>query len=197
MSRVLAFLALSACSAALAAPAAVAAPADLDFSFGDGDGIAEVTGPAGSLPQEAAGRMAIGPRDEIFVLYSNYPPCPAVFDCRLELAVARFTPDGVLDPSFSTEPQLAFNRSSGYNHRFELAVGPDGKPVVAAYGDSKLKLARFGLDGRLDPSFGVGGVIPSNRYQGVETAEDFPKLAVQTDGKVVVAVQGSGEGPTR
>jgi uncharacterized delta-60 repeat protein len=197
MRRVLVFLALTACAAGLVAPAAVAAPADLDFSFGGGDGIAEVTGPAGALPQEAGGRMALGPHDEIFVLYSDYPPCPAVFDCRLELGVARFTPDGVLDPSFSTEPQLAFNHSSGYNHRFELAVGPDGKPVVAAYGDSKLKLARFGLDGRLDPSFGVGGVILSNRYQGVETAEDFPKLAVQPDGKIVVAVQGSGEGPTR
>ncbi|HEX3040492.1 MAG TPA: hypothetical protein VHP56_00175 [Solirubrobacterales bacterium] len=198
MGRVFVYLALVACAFALSASGAVAAPADLDRSFGGGDGIAEVAGPAGSLPQEAAGRMAIGPHDEIYVLYSNYPPCaPPPFDCRLELAVARFTPDGVLDPSFATDPQLVFNHSSPYNREFELAVGPDGKPVVAAYGDGGLILARFGLDGRLDPGIGAGGVIPFTGDHTIEAANDFPKLAVQPDGKVVLAVQGGREGAAR
>lgn len=179
--------------AAFGASGAAAAPADRDRSFGGGDGIAEVTGPAGSLPREAAGRMAIGPHDEIFVLYSDYPPCDPPFDCRLELSVARYTPDGSPDPTFATEPQLVFNHSSPYNHNFELAVGPDGKPVVAAYGDERLVLARFGLDGRLDPSFGVGGVIPFTSDHSVEVAHDYPKLAVQPDGKVVLAVQSGRE----
>jgi len=191
MRRVLVCFASIAC---FAAPSAAAAPADLDRSFGGGDGIAEVAGPAGSLPQEAAGRMAVGPHDEIFVLYSNSPPCaPGPFDCRLELSVARFTPDGALDPSFATGPQLVFDHSSLYNHEFELAVGPDGKPVVAAYGDERLMVARLGLDGHLDPSFGAGGVVPHTGDHAVEWAHDFPKLAVQADGKVVVAVQGSRE----
>jgi|GEM_PF-1449058 len=199
MRRALVCLTAFACAAALAAPTAGAAPADLDRSFGGGDGIAEVTGPAGALPQEAAGRMAIGPNDEIFVLYSDYPPCaPPPFDCRLELSVARFTPDGELDPTFATQPQIVFDHSSPYNHEFELAVGPDGKPVVAAYGGGRgLVLARYGLDGHLDPTFGEGGVVPSTGYHAVEGANDYPKLAVQADGKVVVAVQGHGEGLTR
>jgi uncharacterized delta-60 repeat protein len=184
---------LISCAAAFGASTAAAAPADLDRSFGGGDGIAEVTGPAGSLPGEAAGRMAIGPHDEIFVLYSNYPPCDPPFDCRLELTVARYTPDGSPDPSFATEPQLVFDHSSPYNHDFELAVGPDGNPVVAAYGDEKLVLARLGLDGRLDPGFGVGGVVPFTSTHSVEAAHDVPKLAVQPDGKIVVAVQGGRE----
>jgi uncharacterized delta-60 repeat protein len=179
------------------APAAAAAPADLDRSFGGGDGIAEVAGPAGFLPQETGGRMALGPNDEIFVLYSSYPPCDPPFDCRLELTVARYTPDGLPDPSFATEPQLVFDHTSTYNHAFELAVGADGKPVVAAYGGEGLVLARLGLDGRLDPSFGVGGVIPPTGTHAVEMAADFPKLAVQPDGKIVVAVQGSLEGSGR
>jgi uncharacterized delta-60 repeat protein len=193
---IVAWVALCAASMALAGPAA-AAPADLDRSFGGGDGIAEVTGPAGSLPQEAAGRMAIGPNDEIFVLYSSYPPCDPPFDCRLELTVARYTPDGSPDPSFATAPQLVFDHSSPYNHNFELAVGPDGKPVVAAYDGEGLVLARLGLDGRLDPSFGVGGVIPFTSDHSVEVAHDLPKLAVQPDGKIVVAVEGSLEGSAR
>lgn len=198
MRRVLVCFVLLAGLAALHVSAAVAAPADLDRSFGGGDGIAEVGGPAGALPQEADGRMAIGPHDEIFVLYSNYPPCaPPPFDCRLELSVSRFTPDGVPDPSFATEP-LVFEHSSPYNNEFELAVGPDGKPVVAAYGGGAgLVLARFGLDGRLDPGFGEGGKIPSTGFHSIEGADDYPKLAVQDDGKIVVAAQGHGEGSTR
>lgn len=198
MRRALVCLTALACAAALSAPAAAAAPADLDRSFGGGDGIAEVAGPAGSLPQEAAGRMAIGPHDEIFVLYSDYPPCaPPPFDCRLELTVARYTPDGEPDPSFATQPQLVFDHSSPYNREFELAVGADGKPVVAAYGDGGLRLARLGLDGRLDPGFGVGGVVPFTGGHAVEAANDFPELAVQPDGKVVLAVQGGREGESR
>lgn len=193
MRRAFLCLALIACALAFGASSAAAAPADRDRSFGGGDGIAEVTGPTGSLPREAAGRMAIGPDDEIFVLYSNYPPCDPPFDCRLELTVARFTPDGSPDPSFATEPQLVFEHSSPYNHNFEIAVGPDGKPVVAAYAGQKLVLARLGLDGRLDPSFGAGGVVPYTSSHSVEVANDIPKLAVQPDGKVVVGVQGARE----
>lgn len=199
MRRALVCLVLLVGLVAIHASAAVAAPADLDRSFGGGDGIAEVGGPAGALPQEADGRMAIGPHDEIFVLYSNYPSCaPPPFDCRLELSVARFTADGSPDPSFATEPQLVFEHSSPYNNEFELAVGPDGRPVVAAYGGGAgLVLARFGLDGRLDPSFGEGGKIPSTGFHAVEGANDYPKLTVQDDGKIVVAAQGHGEGSTR
>jgi len=185
------------CALAFGASTAAAAPADLDRSFGGGDGIAEVMGPAGSLPQEVGGRMAIGPHDEIFVLYSNYPPCDPPFDCRVELTVVRYTPDGAPDPSFAAEPQLVFDHSSPYNHDFELAVGPDGKPVVAAYQGQRLVLARLGLDGRLDPGFGVGGVIPFTSDHSVEVASDIPKLAVQPDGKIVVAVEGSLEGSGR
>jgi uncharacterized delta-60 repeat protein len=197
MRRLLLCLALLACAAALGAPTAAAAPADLDRAFGGGDGIAEVMGPKGSLPREAGARMAIGPHDEIFVLYSDYPPCDPPFDCRVELTVVRYTPEGNPDPTFASEPQLILERSSAFNHEFELAVGPDGKPVVVAYGDGRFVLARFGLDGRLDPSFGVGGIVPFTGDHAVEGAHDFPKLAAQPDGKIVVAVQGSLEGSLR
>ena len=44
-----------------------------------------------------------------------------------------------------------------------------------------------------DPGFGVGGVVPFTSTHSVEAAHDVPKLAVQPDGKVVVAVQGGRE----
>lgn len=188
MRHVLVLLTLVLCALA-AASSALAAPADLDRSFGGGDGIAEVTGPAGSLPQEAGARMAIGPREEIFVLYSNYPAsCDPPFECQLSLTVERFSTDGTADPGFGPGPQLVL-RQTAYNHYFDIAVGADGKPVIAAYGGEGggLVVARLGLDGRLDPSFGVGGVTPFASDRPIETVRDYPRVAVQTDGKIVVA----------
>lgn len=180
---------------ALAGPAA-AAPADLDRSFGGGDGIAEVTGPGSSLPGDAGARMAIGPGDEIFVLYSNYPPCDPPFDCQVGLTVARYTADGQLDPAFGPGPQLTV-RQSPLVDEFDLAVGPDGRPVIAAYGgEGGLVVARLGLDGRLDPSFGGDG-IASAPEKLISSGRDLPKVAVQPDGKVLVAVDGGFEGEGR
>lgn len=192
MRRALACFALIVC--ALGAPSAIAAPADLDRSFG-GDGIVEVTGPAGSLPGEAGARMAIGPRDEIFVLYSNYAPCDPPFGCTVGLTVARYMADGELDPTFAPGPQLTVKQTP-LEDQFDLAVGPDGKPVIAADGaggEGELVVARLGLDGRLDPSFGSGG-IASASTKPIGEGGGVPKVAVQADGKVIVAVEGGFEG---
>lgn len=201
MTRSLAALSLVACALMAGAPTAAAAPADLDRSFGEGDGIAEVAGPSGSLPGDAGARMAIGPQDEIFVLYSNYPTCDPPFGCTVGLTVARYTADGRLDPAFGPGPQLTV-RQSPLEDEFDLAVGPDGRAVIAAYGwgdeEGELAVARLGLDGRLDPSFGSGGVATSPEKL-ISSVRGVPKVAVQPDGKVVVAVEGgySGEGGER
>jgi serralysin len=193
MRRAFVCLALLACGLTLGVSTVSAAPADLDRSFGGGDGIAEVPASGDPLPGEAGARMVIGPHDEIFVLYSNYPPCDPPFGCHVELSVARYTPDGQLDPAFGPGPQLTVKQSP-LEDEFDLAVGPDGKPVVAAYGgEAGLVVARLGLDGRLDPSFGSGGVA-SAPEKLIANTRGMPKVAVQSDGKVLVAVQGGFEG---
>ncbi|HEV2791073.1 MAG TPA: hypothetical protein VGV69_07220 [Solirubrobacterales bacterium] len=189
-------LALILCALVFGASSAAAAPADLDRSFGGGDGIAEVAGSGGSLPGEAGGRMAIGPNDEIFVLYSNYAPCDPPFGCAVGLTVARYTADGLPDPAFAPGPQLAVTQSP-LEDEFDLAVGPDGKPVIAAYGGEEgLAVARLGLDGRLDPSFGGDGVVSASTKL-IGSVRGVPKVAVQPDGKVLVAVEGGFEGENR
>lgn len=199
MARALVCFALILC--ALVPATAVAAPADLDRSFGGGDGIVEVAGPSGSLPGDAGARMAIGPYDEIFVLYSDYALCDPPFGCTIGLTVARYNADGEPDSAFGPGPQLTVKQSP-LEDEFDLAIGPDGKPVIAAYGggggngEGTLVVARLGLDGRLDPSFG-GGVV-SYPDKLISSVRGVPKVAVQADGKVVVAVEGgfSGEGDT-
>jgi uncharacterized delta-60 repeat protein len=192
MGRALVCLILSLCASALGVPAtSAAAPADLDRSFGE-NGIVEIPGADSFVPGEAGGRMAIGPHDEIFVLYSNYPPCDPPFNCTVGLTVARYTADGRLDPGFAAGPQLTVKQSPMQDD-FALAVGPDGKPVIAAYGgEGGLVVARLGLDGRLDPSFGSGGIAVAPEKL-ITVTRDVPKAVIQPDGKVLVAVQGGFE----
>jgi uncharacterized delta-60 repeat protein len=189
---------LAACvSLASGATAAAAAPADLDRSFGS-DGIAQIDGVGGpSFPADASARMAVGPQDEVFVLYSNYASCESPFDCPVDLSIARFDADGKRDASFGTGPGSVLQvRQFPERHSFDLAVGPDGKPVVVASDHSLdpegsvagVTVARFDREGHLDGTFGVGGKAP----QPFEAFVDTPlAVAAQPDGKIVVAGEGS------
>jgi len=178
------------------ATGAGAAPADLDASFG-GDGIVAVEPPSGAtFPREAGARMAIGPNDEIFVLFSNYPACEPPFECPVDLAIARYDANGVRDASYGTGPgSLLQVREFTERKAFDLAVGPDGRAAVAAYDQdvAGVIVARFDTGGRLDPTFGIGGRAPAP----LDTLRDTPvAVAVQADGKIVVAGEGhDDEGP--
>jgi uncharacterized delta-60 repeat protein len=74
------------------------------------------------------------------------------------------------------------------------AIVQDGNSlVVAGEADDTFLLARFGLEGRLDPSFGEAGFLkPSiegtGRYRGESKgASQAQAVAIQGDGKIVVA----------
>jgi uncharacterized delta-60 repeat protein len=70
-----------------------------------------------------------------------------------------------------------------------LAVGRDGKPVVAgrsaSQGRPRMALARYTTRGRLDRSFGVGGKVLTSFGSKSETRA--VSVALQADGKVVLA----------
>lgn len=184
--------ALSACALASALPgAAGAAPADLDRGF-SGDGIVRVVGGEGAtFGREASARMAVGPRDEVLVLYSNHAPCDPPFDCTVDLALARYDPAGKRDTSFGVGSGSKLTvRQFTERQAFDLAVGPDGKAVVVAsdHAVPGVRVARFGLDGRLDGTFGSGGVAPQPADVDTDTTL---AVVVQPDGKIVVAGSGS------
>jgi uncharacterized delta-60 repeat protein len=176
---------------AWAASGAVAAPADLDRSFA-GDGIAEV----GAFARESGARLAVGSDDSVFVLYSNHPPCEPPFECPVDLGIARYDAHGVRDASYGTGPgSLLQVREFTERTAFDLAGGPDGRAAVAAYDQSVggVIVARFDTGGHLDGTFGLGGRAPVP----LDTLRDTPvAVAVQADGKIVVAGEGrDDEGP--
>jgi uncharacterized delta-60 repeat protein len=174
-------------AATAAAPAAVAAPApgELDPSFGQG-GVAAGEG----FVSDGWATMAVGLEGEIFVLAPSVTNCGPTELCKTAtLKLARYDADGNRDPVFGAAAQLAVHQNQ-YEHS-ALAVDPEGRPVIAALDERRLIVARFGHDGALDPGFGTLGVANSTLGEARGTA---PVVAVQADGKVLVAYEASETG---
>lgn len=113
-----------------------------------------------------------------------------------DFALARYTSDGSLDPSFSGEGMVTMD-ISGFDAARDLALYPDGRIVAVgscacdAEGGSDFALVRYGSDGTLDSTFGGDGTVIANvggYYDGAWG------VALQRDGKVVAAGSGSGFG---
>lgn len=117
-------------------------------------------------------------------------------------ALARYDLDGTLDKTFGGgdgKVMTSFHspRCGGSNESYGLALQPDGKIVeggsagcAATVGGSphpRWALARFGPNGRLDPTFGGDG-----RVVTIFAAEEggdwmWGGIAIQGDGKIVAA----------
>jgi uncharacterized delta-60 repeat protein len=110
-----------------------------------------------------------------------------------DFALARYNPDGTLDPSFNSDGKVLtdfFGRVDGAN---AVAIQGDGKIVAAgvAYkGDHGMfALARYDACGSLDQSFGKHGLVVTD-FGGYSFVR---ALAIQGDGKIVAA--GYAESP--
>jgi uncharacterized delta-60 repeat protein len=189
MRLVSTLFALICCAAAtaLAAPAAVAAlaPGELDPTFGQG-GVA----PGEGFVSDGWATMAVGPEGEIFVLAPSVTNCgPTEFCKTATLKLARYEADGERDPVFGTAAELAVHQNQ-YQHS-ALGVGTDGKPVIAASEEGRIVVARFASNGVLDPGFGTLGIANAKLEEATGNA---PVVAVQADGKVLVAYEAQGTG---
>lgn len=185
MSRVGHFAVALACTlvaatAFTAGPAgAMPVPGEVDPSFGGGGTVI-----GDGYATDAGATMAVGPEDEIFVLTPSVNSCGPTELCKsVTLKLARYERDGGRDPVFgSAQLEVAQNQYD----RSALAVGPDGKPVVAAMTGKGLVVARFGRDGHLDPGFGSGGIANHSFLVGRGTT---PVVAIQADDKVLVGFE--------
>lgn len=108
-----------------------------------------------------------------------------------DFAIARYLPDGSLDPSFGTNGTILTNFGRSANGANAVAMLPGGRIVIAGYsgvqdGGFDFALARYRTDGQLDPTFGVGGQVLTDFVdtRGVDVAK---AVAIQADGKLVVS----------
>jgi uncharacterized delta-60 repeat protein len=121
---------------------------------------------------------------------------------RPRFALARYNPDGTLDPSFGEAGQVMTGMTDDewdYSVPRALALQPDGKLLVAGTsydgeaGHNVFALARFNTEGTLDAAFGRGGRVltPIDSAEDAGNDEAFA-LALAADGTIVLAgVTGS------
>jgi uncharacterized delta-60 repeat protein len=99
--------------------------------------------------------------------------------------VARYNPDGSLDPTFGASGKAVFPGGGA----FELALTSTGKIIVGGatgffpFGASDFLILRLNADGSLDSSFGSGGKVSTD----FGASETLFGIAVAPDGKVSAA----------
>ena len=87
-------------------------------------------------------------------------------DSGIDFALARYDSDGNLDPTFGTGGMVRTVFPTGISRILAVAIQADQKIVAAgrATGPNAydFALARYNVDGTLDPSFGSGGMVTTN-----------------------------------
>jgi uncharacterized delta-60 repeat protein len=102
-----------------------------------------------------------------------------------DMLMARYRADGTLDPTYGDGGWKATDLGAT-DVVSGLSLQADGKVVIAAYtgtgGSQAMAVARYGTDGRLDPTFGSGGLVV---FDDGSTTKGRA-IAVQPDGCIVV-----------
>ena len=112
-----------------------------------------------------------------------------------DLALARLNPDGSFDTTFSTDGKLTLDLLGADDIPTCIAVQPDGKIVVGGYFYNTSSLyctygaVRFKASGDIDNSFGNNGIVTIDISSHNDMAQD---IAIQSDGKIVLAGQSDG-----
>lgn len=183
----------------LKAPPGVSPPEPTDFAIAryDRDGVLDSSfGPGGKVTtdfdrgyDEATG-LVVQPDGKLVVAgWSGRTGTPLTFS-PAEFALARYNPDGTLDPEFGTRGRV-MTSFGGHDEVSGLVLQPDGKVVVAGTSVAvdrslptwSIALARYTENGRLDQSFGSAGRIKTSF--GFPDAEAHA-LVIQSDGKLVI-----------
>jgi uncharacterized delta-60 repeat protein len=157
------------------AATAIAAAGDLDLSF-SGDG--KQTTNFGAVNDGANG-VAVQSDGKIV----------AVGNTGSDFALARYNPNGSLDPTFSGDGRQTTDFAAAYGAK-AVAIQPDGKIVaVGRAGGGGLGTVRYNPNGSLDPTFSGDGKQIAHGGSGEANA-----VALQANGKIVVAGSGGGFG---
>jgi uncharacterized delta-60 repeat protein len=158
-----------------------------DPSFGGGDGL--VVTPWSNSP-DAAYAVAVDAYGRIVVAgYAGTSDGNCTTLCQ-PLRLVRYLPDGRIDRSFAragrAEPRIGLAHD-----RLALALESGGGIVVAGSAhspganDPLLAVWRFDSSGRVDRSFGTGGMLAVNAASGSPNRDYLSAVAVARDGAVV------------
>ena len=160
----------------------------LDRSFGVGG---EVVTEFGDDTSATAAGLAVDPNGRIVVAgtVSGFDSSDNFFQ---DFAVVRYNANGSLDATFGTGGEVL----TGFGDEVAataagVAIYPGGKIVVAGSisdpdtFNNDFAVARYNANGNLDATFGTGGEVTTSF--GPDTSDTAVGVAVQADGKIVVA----------
>jgi uncharacterized delta-60 repeat protein len=108
-----------------------------------------------------------------------------------DFAIARYTTQGILDPTFGTGGKVTTDLG-GSDQAQGLTIDAEGRVVAVGPSSGDFGVARYNLDGTLDTSFGVGGLVKTDFADG--SSDSAFDVVVTADGHIV-AVGGSSPGP--
>jgi uncharacterized delta-60 repeat protein len=160
-------------------PPAQAAGGDLDLTFGSG----------GVVSTDFSGRrdeaVAVGLQPDGKILVAGIAQTGDELSMT-DFAVARYNPDGSLDPSFGSGGKVVTDFSGSVDEAQGIAIQTDGKIVVAGAAFSpgfgfNIGVVRYNTNGSLDSSFGTGGKVATPVDLGCIAAA----VAIQADGKIL------------
>ncbi len=172
-------------------PRAMAFNGELIPEFGNGGIVtSNLYVSSGNSPSQEKGRdIALRPDESFYVAGESSGAC-----CFNKFLLARYTPNGSLDPSFgdggkvltsfsvpiSSARVIALSAAGTSSEKIVLA-GSSGHSVIYQGGVS---LARYNADGSLDAGFGASGKVITFFGQAFS---DATSIAFQSDGKFVIA----------
>jgi uncharacterized delta-60 repeat protein len=157
----------------------------LDNSF-SGDGRAFVDF---GTKFQGANALAIGPGGKILIggFTSN--------GNTGRWAMARFLPDGTLDPGFGGDGKVTTNLSNTEEQIEDLVVAPGGAITAAGYAEvglvPRFAVAHYGSGGKLDPHFGSDGKNLIDVSRGTDIAYG---IAQRSDGGFILVGYASHAG---
>jgi uncharacterized delta-60 repeat protein len=156
----------------------------LDTSF-DGDGKL-TTDILGGINGDHVNALAIQPDGKIVAAGYSYSG-------NVDFSFVRYNANGSLDGSFGGYGIVTTSISdTTYDYIYAVAIQTDGKIVAAGYSyngsNNDISLIRLNPDGSLDNSFDGDGKVTTQISNSYEAAYG---MAIQTDGKIIVAGNAS------
>jgi uncharacterized delta-60 repeat protein len=109
-----------------------------------------------------------------------------------DFAVARYYPDGSLDPTFDNDGKVTTDFLGGHDGAYSVILQPDGKIVAAGFATAdngisqNFALVRYKNDGSLDTSFDGDGKVTTSFAIVGDSLDIATDVVLQSDGKILV-----------
>lgn len=161
----------------------------LDTSFGNGGLVRTNVG----TYLDSVGSIALQPDGKIVAAGNTAIARPPGEQRNSNIAVARYNPDGSLDPTFGNAGLVIsdFGPIPDYfaDDASKVLIQSDGKIIVAGDSDGggyyDFLVARYNSNGSLDQSFGSNGFTKTDVGNGFE--DGASDAVLQPDGKIILA----------